>query len=175
MEYTGSVKWYDPDKAYGFVAGAPQGDVFVHRNSIVEVGREELIEGQEVRFQVRPSQRGFEAFDVVVTRESSLPPRPRKSQGGGPRRGADRGFDRGFDSRSERGPRTLPRGPVTCVVTNVDRDDRFLFVRSEREDFEVFVHSSLFRDLPRLRKGDTVRVTVEQGDKGLRARTLELL
>ncbi len=171
MEYTGSVKWYDPNKAYGFLSGAPQGDVFVHRNCIVEPGREELIEGQEVRFQVRPSQRGFEAFDVVVTRESSLPPRPRINQGGPPRRGADRGFE----SRSDRGPRTLPRGPVTCVVTNVDRDDRFMFVRSEREDFEVFVHSSLFRDLPRLRKGDTVRVTVEQGDKGLRARTLELL
>ena len=173
MEYTGSVKWYDPDKAYGFVAGAPQGDVFVHRNSIAE-GREELIEGQEVRFQVRPSQRGFEAFDVAVTRESSLPPRPRKIQGLPPRRGGgDR--DRGPGRRDDVGPRTLPRGPVTCVVTNVDRDERFMFVRSEREDFEVFVHSSLFRDLPRLRKGDTVRVTVEKGDKGLRARTLELL
>ena len=50
-----------------------------------------------------------------------------------------------------------------------------MFVRAERDDLEIFVHSSLFRDYgPDLRKGDRVRVTVEEGAKGVRATSLEL-
>jgi len=53
MHYEGVVKWYDPNKAFGFLSGGPDGDVFIHRTNL-EPGRDELIEGQEVRFRVRP-------------------------------------------------------------------------------------------------------------------------
>lgn len=167
-EYQGSVKWYDPNKAFGFISGAPEGDVFIHRSNI-EPGRDQLIEGQEVLFKVRKSPRGFEAYDLTVTAESHLPPRPLK-----PRDDFSRPSAGGF-SGSRRTPISLPRGPVTATVISRDKDDRFMFVRAERDDLEIFVHSSLFRDYgPDLRKGDRVRVTVEEGAKGVRATSLEL-
>jgi CspA family cold shock protein len=197
-EYEGVVKWYDPNKAFGFLTGGPEGDVFVHKRNI-DPSREELIEGQQVLFKVRSGMKGQEAFDVHVTRESDLPPRPRLprdpmstgGRGGFSRSGG--GFDNRFrgdssDSSSSnfgRGPRrevrpqpqytSLPKGPVTCTVVSRDRDDRFMFVRSERDDFEIFVHGSLFRDFGNdVRRGDRVRVTIEQSAKGLRATSLEL-
>lgn len=176
-EYQGKVKWYDPNKAFGFICGAPEGDVFIHRSNI-EPGRDQLIEGQEVLFKVRRSPRGFEAFDVTVTAESSLPPRPlrpredfgRERPQGRPDRSRERDF-----SRPPIRPSSLPKGPITATVISKDKDDRFMFVRSERDDFEVFVHSSLFRDFAHdVRRGDRVRVTVEASAKGVRATSLEL-
>lgn len=170
-EYQGTVKWYDPNKAFGFISGAPEGDVFIHRSNI-EPGRDQLIEGQEVLFKVRKSPRGFEAYDLTVIAESHLPPRPLKPRDdfSSARSGS---FSRPERSKASNGP--LPRGPVTATVISRDKDDRFMFVRSERDDFEIFVHNSLFRDYgPDLRKGDRVRVTVEEGAKGIRATSLEL-
>ena len=57
----------------------------------------------------------------------------------------------------------------------MDREGRFLFVRSEREDFEIFVHNSLYHAYSHgLGVGVRVRVTVEQSNKGLRATSFEL-
>ena len=181
QEHSGTVKWYDPNKAFGFISGAPEGDVFVHRSNL-EPGRDELIEGQEVVFQTRRGHKGYEAFDVRVTRESHMPPRPRtprELQG----RGAGRSREGGFGDRaSGRKPApsrphsaSVPAGPLECTVISRDREDRFMFVRSEEDELEVFVHSSLFRHLPTdLRRGDRVKVTVEQSARGLRATSLTL-
>ena len=176
-EFVGTVKWYDPNKAFGFLTGGPEGDVFVHRRNLDPI-REELIEGQEVLFKVRSGTKGSEAYDVRVTKESLLPPRPRQFRDPMANPGRRDRPVSGMDSRirHESRPHSLPKGPVTCTVISRDRDDRFLFVRSERDDFEIFVHGSLFRDFGAdLRRGDRVRVTIEQSAKGLRANSLEVL
>ncbi len=173
----GTVKWYDPNKGFGFVTGAPQGDVFVHARNI-DPERDELIEGQEVSFQVRPSAKGHEAYDVRVTRESSLPPRPRvarQQDSRGDRSFGHQGAPRGarFEKPRFRGP--VPNGPINGHVTSVDAAGRFMFVKAERDDYDVFVHSALFAPFgDDLRVGDRVRVTLEEGPKGLRAVTLDL-
>lgn len=155
MEYQGQVKFYDPSKAYGFISGAPEGDVFIHRSNLAP-GRDELIEGQEVLFKTRSSPRGAEAYDVTVTKESHLPPRARNPRQEAPKRHNGR----------------VPSGPVAAEVCSVDAQGRFMFVKSEREALEIFVHSSHFARMG-LRRGDRVYVTVEQGPKGLRASSLE--
>lgn len=160
MEYQGRVKFYDPNKAYGFISGAPEGDVFIHRSNL-SPGRDELIEGQEVLFKTRPASRGAEAYDVVVTKESHLPPRPRTAR---------EDFRPSGRSRSSSG--RLPSGPVVCEVGSVDAQGRFMFVKAERDGMDIFVHSSHFAGLG-LRRGDRVYVTVEQGPKGMRASSLE--
>ncbi len=169
MEYQGSVKFYDPNKAYGFISGAPEGDVFIHRSNLA-AGRDELIEGQEVLFKTRPAARGAEAYDVVVTKESLLPPRPRtpRESNGRDSRGPARPPRPMQDLRNVR----VPSGPVAGEIQSVDGEGRFMFVRTEREGLEVFVHSSHFARMG-LRRGDRVFVTVEQGPKGLRASSLE--
>lgn len=184
MEYEGLVKWYDPNKAFGFISGAPDGDVFVHRSNI-EPGRDELIDGQEVLFKTRKSTRGSEAYDVVVTKESANPPRPRtpRDDYAGNRGGSPGRFDGGGPARNGFGARRpaaapplgkVPKGPLTCSVVSIDQDGRFMFVRSEQDDYEIFVHGSMISSLGyAVHRGERVRVTVEQGPKGLRANSLE--
>ena len=176
MDYQGRVKFYDPNKAYGFISGAPEGDVFIHRSNLGP-GRDELIEGQEVLFKTRSAPRGAEAYDVVVTKESSLPPRPRIPRDGFAQERSGRGFGRDFrdSSRPPRRPQEnlrAPSGPVECEVCSVDPEGRFMFVKSDRDGLEIFVHRSHFERMG-LRRGDRVCVTVEQGPKGLRATSLE--
>ena len=72
MQYHGTVKWFDPDKAFGFISSDTEGDIFVHQRNLAP-GRDELIDGQQVTFMVRPTPKGSEAYDVEVTGESSSP------------------------------------------------------------------------------------------------------
>jgi CspA family cold shock protein len=63
---TGTVKWFNGAKGYGFIEreGAP--DVFVHFSAIRGEGYRNLEEGQKVEFNVEQGQKGLQASDVVV-------------------------------------------------------------------------------------------------------------
>jgi len=63
---TGTVKWFNPDKGYGFIEQENGPDVFVHFSAIAEgdVGRKNLEEGQRVEFQVVDGAKGPQAQDV---------------------------------------------------------------------------------------------------------------
>ncbi|RKY63932.1 MAG: cold-shock protein [Candidatus Latescibacterota bacterium] len=65
QEITGRVKWYNPAKAYGFIARDDgQGDVFVHRSALDAVPAGTLREGDHVAFTVEMSPRGPRAENV---------------------------------------------------------------------------------------------------------------
>ena len=62
---TGTVKWFDNAKGYGFIQ-RPQGeDVFVHYRAIRGEGYRTLQEGQEVQFNIVQGQKGLQAEDVA--------------------------------------------------------------------------------------------------------------
>lgn len=64
---TGSVKWFNSDKGFGFITPANGGkDVFVHFSGIASEGFRSLKEGDRVEFNLQDSQRGPSAVDVVV-------------------------------------------------------------------------------------------------------------
>ena len=64
---TGTVKWFDETKGFGFIAQADGGkDVFVHFRAIKSDGFKTLTEGQQVEFTVEQGQKGPQAADVVV-------------------------------------------------------------------------------------------------------------
>ena len=64
---TGTVKWFDEAKGFGFISQADGGkDVFVHFRSIASDGFKTLAEGQEVSFEVEQGQKGPQAANVVV-------------------------------------------------------------------------------------------------------------
>ena len=62
---TGTVKWFNGEKGFGFIAQDGGGaDVFVHFSSIQGNGYKTLNEGEEVVFEVVPSDKGLKAQNV---------------------------------------------------------------------------------------------------------------
>ncbi|MEJ2638919.1 MAG: cold shock domain-containing protein [Desulfosarcinaceae bacterium] len=62
---TGTVKWFNDRKGYGFINEESGRDIFVHFSSIDMPGFKTLTEGEEVSFEVEESDRGPEAKNVV--------------------------------------------------------------------------------------------------------------
>ena len=64
---TGTVKWFDESKGYGFISPADgSADVFVHFSSIASEGFRTLTEGQTVSYQVEDGPKGPQAAQVTV-------------------------------------------------------------------------------------------------------------
>ena len=63
---TGTVKWFNGGKGYGFIARAEGADVFVHFSAIQGEGFRNLEEGQSVEFNVEQGQKGLQATNVSV-------------------------------------------------------------------------------------------------------------
>jgi CspA family cold shock protein len=66
---TGTVKWFNSTKGYGFLERDYGGDVFVHYRAISSEGFRSLEEGQRVEFAVVQGQKGPQAQDVTVVSE----------------------------------------------------------------------------------------------------------
>jgi CspA family cold shock protein len=61
---TGTVKWFNAGKGYGFIAREAGDDVFVHHSAIEEEGFRSLDEGQQVEFNVEQGPKGLQATHV---------------------------------------------------------------------------------------------------------------
>lgn len=61
---TGTVKFFNKEKGYGFISQDDGADVFVHYSSIQAKGFRTLVEGQKVEFDVGPGRKGDEAQNV---------------------------------------------------------------------------------------------------------------
>jgi CspA family cold shock protein len=65
---TGTVKWFNPTKGYGFIAPETGGkDIFVHISAVQRAGMRSLSEGQRVGFEIEQQQNGRSAA-VNLTR-----------------------------------------------------------------------------------------------------------
>ena len=61
---SGTVKWFNDGKGYGFITRDAGGDVFVHFSEIQGDGFRSLAEGQKVEFEVAQGQKGLQAVAV---------------------------------------------------------------------------------------------------------------
>jgi CspA family cold shock protein len=62
---TGTVKWFNADKGFGFIApddNTP--DVFAHFSAIAGTGRRDLVEGEKVTYDVTQGQKGPQASNI---------------------------------------------------------------------------------------------------------------
>ena len=66
MAITGTVKFFNSEKGYGFISREQGDDVFVHYSNIQGDGYRSLDEGQRVEFDVAPGRKGEEAQNVRV-------------------------------------------------------------------------------------------------------------
>ena len=63
---TGTVKWFNESKGFGFIEQENGADVFAHFSAISGSGFKTLIEGQKVEFSVTQGQKGPQAENIVV-------------------------------------------------------------------------------------------------------------
>jgi CspA family cold shock protein len=62
---TGTVKWFSPEKGYGFISQEGGPDVFVHYKAIQGQGYRTLEENEPVEFDVQEGAKGLQAVNVV--------------------------------------------------------------------------------------------------------------
>ena len=63
---TGTVKWFNASRGYGFVERDGGADVFVHQSAIQTEGYRSLAEGQRVEFEVEQGPKGAKASNVIA-------------------------------------------------------------------------------------------------------------
>ncbi|WP_043319538.1 cold-shock protein [Microbulbifer sp. HZ11] len=63
---TGTVKWFDEAKGFGFIEQQSGPDVFAHFSAIASTGFRTLTEGQAVEFNVTQGKKGPQAENIVV-------------------------------------------------------------------------------------------------------------
>lgn len=63
---TGKVKWFNPEKGFGFITTTEGKDIFVHYSAIQSTGFRSLEEGQDVNFDITMGDRGEQASNVTL-------------------------------------------------------------------------------------------------------------
>jgi CspA family cold shock protein len=171
-ELEATVKWFNPEKGYGFVAMSDgSGDVFLHVNTLQAAGVQTVNPGATLRIRVGQGQKGRQVDQVVSVDESTAtaaPPRrsgpyqqrPPRSFEGSPRRQVD------LSSAVE----------MTGTVKWYNPDKGFGFITPQSGGKDVFVHATVLEraGLGPLQEGQTVRMGVVQGQKGPEAGTISL-
>lgn len=63
---TGTVKWFNESKGFGFISQESGEDVFVHFRAITGTGFKTLAEGQQVEFEIENGPKGLQASNVTA-------------------------------------------------------------------------------------------------------------
>lgn len=94
---SGTVKWFNPTKGFGFIARDEGEDVFVHISAVERAGHTTLAEGQAVRFNLMDRGGRLSASDLEIDGEAPAASAraPRQDQGGGGSRDQDVDFTPG--------------------------------------------------------------------------------
>ena len=66
MSTTGTVKWFNDAKGFGFIEQESGADVFAHFSAITGDGHKSLVEGQRVEFTVTQGPKGPQAENIVA-------------------------------------------------------------------------------------------------------------
>ena len=172
-EMTATVKWFNPDKGFGFAALSDgSGDVFLHANTLQAAGRQTVSPGATLRVRVGAGQKGRQVEQVVSVDESTAEaPEPRRPHGGGGGRpgGGPGGPRRQVDLSTA--------VEMTGTVKWYDPAKGFGFITPQEGGRDVFVHATALEraGLGPLQERQTVRLGVVQGAKGPEVGTISLL
>lgn len=167
-EEAATVKWYNSEKGFGFVALADgRGDAFLHMSALRASGLQSVQEGAALQVRVSQGQKGLQVDQVVsVSEGSGMASPPRRPQAPRP-------------DRSDRPRRDVNLGDATEVVGIVkwyNAQKGFGFVTPETGGKDVFVHATALEraGLTMLNEGQPVRMAVVAGAKGPEAASISL-
>ena len=74
---SGSVKWFDGNKGFGFIADDDGGsDILLHANVLRNYGHSSVVEGTRIEVEVTQSQRGLQATEIVSMDIPEIDPEP---------------------------------------------------------------------------------------------------
>jgi CspA family cold shock protein len=160
MRMTGTVKWYDEAKGYGFIAVDGLGDVLVHRVVLMEAGIASVNEGATIECEAIQRPKGWQAKQIYSIDDSTAKEaRPRQKPS---------------PARHPQGELFAFAEPDVAVVAKVkwfSRPKGYGFLTVTGRDEDVFVHSDILRHcgLRDLTLGQRLLVRIIRGPKGLTA------
>ncbi|HYH37511.1 MAG TPA: cold-shock protein [Azospirillum sp.] len=176
---TATVKWYNPEKGFGFVTpedGSP--DAFLHASAVQFAGHDSLPEGTTVVCDLSRGPKGPQVAALHSVDKSTAQERPSRGGGGGygdrPSRGGGYGGGGGYDRYGDQGGGGGEVVDGTVKWFNVTKG--FGFIAPDNGGKDVFVHVKAVErsGLSGLQDGERVRITVRQGQKGPEAERIEL-
>ena len=156
------VKWFNPNKGYGFVQLSDgSGDAFLHVTALAGIGVSTLQPGETFELRVALGQRGPHVTEVIsVDSSTAAPPRPPRGR---------------FRSPSDRQPlEASVQAMGTVKWYNTAKGFGFIAMDSGGKD--VFVHASALQraGITGLSEGQRVFVGVAEGGKGPEAASIQL-
>ena len=175
------VKWFNPDKGFGFVEMTDgSGEAFLHVRQVEAAGHTALESGTTLVIKVGTGQKGPQVQEIVSVDTSTAEPEPPRGArparparpGGGP--GGQSG---GFSPRPSGGPRPASGPPdVPATVKWFDSVKGYGFVSVEGESKDLFLHISVVEraGLSQLGQGQAVRVAIVEGRKGPEVGAIEV-
>lgn len=165
FELTGTVKWFNAVKGFGFIAPEQGGDdVFLHLTALREAGHEGVDPGTTIICEVVRRPKGLQAVRVVDVDASTAEPIERQP----PRSESD--------DASERYPNVVAEGDfLDATVKWFNPSKGYGFITQGEGTADIFVHMETLRrvGIPLLRRGQAVRVRVGQGPKGPQVAEIE--
>lgn len=153
------VKWFNPEKGFGFVAlENGGGDAFLHASVLASAGREAVPAGATLKVRTGAGQKGPQVTEVLEVNESTATLAPRRG-GGAPRREAT-------------GPATRMAGTTKWY----DPGRGFGFVSVTDGGQDVFVHASVLQrgGIESLAPGQRVTMDVAAGRRNPEAVSIQL-
>jgi CspA family cold shock protein len=179
-EHDATVKWFNPDKGFGFVALSDgSGDAFLHANTLNQSGHNAVSPGATLRVRIGQGQKGRQVSEVLLVDEGTATPVAGRgtgvgSGGTGPRAPVSGATDRGGAPR-----RGAPSGPSVEMLGTVkwyNATKGFGFVAPSEGGKDVFVHASALQraGIMQLAEGQNIWMDVIQGAKGPEATSIRI-
>jgi len=155
VDITGTMKWFDPSKGFGFILGDnDEVDILLHANVLRNFGQNSVVDGAGIVVKAQKTERGWQAVEVVsITPPVGLTTPPLD--------------DLAHLTEEER--RALPVSPAR--VKWFDKGKGFGFANMYRDGRDIFLHIEVLRrsGLSDLVTGEAVALRLMEGPRGLMA------